>query len=142
MFCFLFSQCLNPKYPFFWWNIIARNLQCIASCTFLTQTSPVYLGLPCPKWSDFFQVFLPKLCLHFLFIPSLPNVLPIPKAWFDPVTLTNLGWADYNLRNLLGAFTKLRKATGSFVKSVSICRYATTQLPLDRFSRNVIFEYF
>ena len=40
----------------------------------------------------------------------------------------------------LGAFTKLRKATISFVVSVRLS--AWTRLPLDGFSWNLIFEYF
>jgi hypothetical protein len=44
----------------------------------------------------------------------------------------------------LGAFAKLRKATISFVMSIcpSVCPHGTTWLPLDRFSWNLIFDYF
>jgi hypothetical protein len=41
---------------------------------------------------------------------------------------------------LLGRFEKLRKATVSFV--MSVCPRATTRLPLDPFSWNMIFDYF
>ena len=40
----------------------------------------------------------------------------------------------------LGTFAKLRKATVSFV--MSACLHATIRLPLDRFSSNLIFDYF
>jgi len=40
----------------------------------------------------------------------------------------------------LGAFTKLQNATISFITSV--CPQGTTQLPLDVFSLNLIFQYF
>jgi hypothetical protein len=39
-----------------------------------------------------------------------------------------------------GAFEKLRKATISFVMTVRLS--ATTRLPLETFSRNLVFEYF
>ena len=41
---------------------------------------------------------------------------------------------------LLGAFTELRKATINFV--VSALPHGATRLPLDGFSRNLIFAYF
>jgi hypothetical protein len=42
------------------------------------------------------------------------------------------------------AFMKLQQATISFVMSVcpSACPHGTTQLPLDRFSWTLIFQYF
>jgi hypothetical protein len=45
---------------------------------------------------------------------------------------------------ILGASAKLPKATISFVMSVhpSVCPHGTTRLPTDRFSLNLIFEYF
>jgi hypothetical protein len=44
----------------------------------------------------------------------------------------------------LGAFTKLRKATISFVMSAraSVCPHDATGLPLDGFSLNLMFYYF
>jgi hypothetical protein len=44
----------------------------------------------------------------------------------------------------LGALVKLRKATISFVISVrlSVRPYGTSRLPLDGFSRNLVFNYF
>ena len=47
-------------------------------------------------------------------------------------------------RVLLGAFTKLRKTTISFVMPVrsSVCPHGTTLLPFDEFLRYLIFEYF
>jgi hypothetical protein len=48
------------------------------------------------------------------------------------------------LSSFLSAFAKLRKATVSVVMSVrlSVCLRGTTQLPLDGFSWNLIFESF
>jgi len=45
---------------------------------------------------------------------------------------------------VMGAFTKLRKATISFVMSVlpPARPHGTTRLPLDGFPRNLIIEYF
>jgi len=43
---------------------------------------------------------------------------------------------------LLGAFTKLRKATISFVLSVCLSPLGIVRLPLDRFSWNLVFENF
>jgi hypothetical protein len=53
-------------------------------------------------------------------------------------------WVHGSFLRLLGAFAKLLKVTISFVISVhlSVCPHGTTQLPLDRFSWNLIFEYF
>ena len=42
--------------------------------------------------------------------------------------------------HFLGACAELRKATVSFI--MFLCQYGTTRLPLDRFSWNLIFEYF
>jgi len=47
---------------------------------------------------------------------------------------------DFDQTYLLGAFAKLRKATISFI--VSARPHVTIQLPLDRFSLNLIFEDF
>jgi hypothetical protein len=45
-----------------------------------------------------------------------------------------------SLGTLLGMFTKFWKATISFI--MSVCPHGTTQLPLDRFSWNLILECF
>jgi len=44
----------------------------------------------------------------------------------------------------IGAFTKLQQATISFVMSVCLYVYphGTTQLPLDGFSWNMLFQFF
>jgi hypothetical protein len=42
---------------------------------------------------------------------------------------------------ILGAFVKLRRATISFVTS-SVRPYGKSRLPLNEFSRNLIFKYF
>jgi len=53
-------------------------------------------------------------------------------------------WNCKNATLFLDTFTKLRKATMSFVMSVrpSVRPHGTTLLPLDGFPWNLIFEYF
>ena len=61
------------------------------------------------------------------------------SEWFD----TKKNYRRSTDVLLLGAFTKLRKATLSFVMSarLSILPRGTTRLLLDRFSWNLVFEY-
>ena len=89
----------------------------------------------------FLQVFLPKLFAFLIYTMfTTCRAHPWGLIWSD--NATNLRWTHYNVWSILGAFTKLWKATVSFIMSVSACQYATTQLPLDRFSWNVTFQYF
>ena len=51
---------------------------------------------------------------------------------------------NFKSHKFLGMFAKLRESTINFIMSVclSICLHGTTRLPLDRFSWNLILEYF
>ena len=62
---------------------------------------------------------------------------------FSCVNICNRTWTSLRIP-FLYAFTKLRKATISFVMSVrsSVRPHGTTRLPLDEFSWNLIFECF
>jgi hypothetical protein len=55
-------------------------------------------------------------------------------VYFLPLVIACIAW-------FLGGFTKLWKADTSFIMSVHLsCPQGTTQLPLDGFSQNFIFE--
>jgi len=64
------------------------------------------------------------------------------SAYLLLLSLSPLLTLHYTL--FLSAFTRLRKATITFFTSVcpSVCPHGTTHLPMERFSWNLIFQYF
>ena len=61
-------------------------------------------------------------------------------TWRHVADYTSSHRGKHFFLHVLRAFAKLRKATISFV--VSVCPHGITRLPIDRFSWNLIFEYF
>jgi len=115
---------------------ICMSLLFVTVYLFIYSSSKFSLSLFCPA--------LLCLCLKFgcslyLFLFQTLLLPYLPRTVWSP--LYKIQFAGTNLcRTLLGAFTKLRKVTISFV--MSICPRGTNRLPLDGFSWNLIFEQF
>ena len=79
--------------------------------------------------------------------PSLLNVPLNPKYFVSPPCWYSVRETHETPKHAFflgvgGVFAKLRKATISFVVSLSVRLHGTTGLPLDRFSLFFIFGYF
>jgi hypothetical protein len=95
-----------------------------------------------PDWSCKFlqdyKITITTVCKPF---KHFPWCLDFPSTGSIPILLTDSCW-------FLGAFIKLQRVTITFIMSVclSVCLpiwlHGITQVPLDRFSWNLMFVYF
>ena len=85
----------------------------------------------------------PLVCTFKSEMAEYPHVILYPWSNFVEIRLgdeTHEWHIPYQCASFLGAFSKLRKATVAFVMSVH--PHGTAGLPLDGYSRNLIFEDF